>query len=73
MLSESCLKQAFNIFDEDGNGQISAKEIKNILGIGKKTDSKVWDEVISEVDLNGDGEISYFEFKDMMDKLLSDS
>lgn len=72
ILSESCLKQAFDIFDEDGNGSISANEIKKFFGFKKRTDFKVWDEVISEVDLNGDGEISFFEFKDMMDKLLSD-
>ena len=72
LLSETWLKQAFSIFDVDGNGMISSQEIKRILGVGKRIDSKVWDEVIWEVDLNGDGEISYFEFKEMMDKLLSD-
>ena len=29
-----------------------------------------WHEVIKEADMNGDGEIDFFEFKDLMMKLL---
>ena len=41
-----------------------------MLGIGKKFDEKVWDEIIKEVDVNGDGEISFKEFKTMMERLM---
>lgn len=41
-----------------------------MLDHGKKFDEQVWKQVISEVDLNGDGEISYQEFERMMEKLL---
>lgn len=52
---------------QDGSGSISANEIKIILGGGKKFgNDKIWDEIIKEVDVNGDGEISYEEFKLMM-------
>ena len=51
---------------------ISAAEIKEILGVGKNIDEKIWNEIIMEVDGNGDGEISFLEFKIMMQKLLID-
>ncbi len=42
-----------------------------MLGVGKKFGSEnIWDEIIREVDKNGDGEISYEEFKEMMQKFL---
>ena len=55
---------------QDENGYISAQEIKQVLGHGKKIDEKIWEQIIKEVDLNGDGEISYQEFERMMEKLL---
>lgn len=73
LLSDTKMKQAFNMFDRDGGGSISSNEIKNILGVGKKFSSKIWDEIVAEVDIDGDGEISYKEFKYMMEKLLSDA
>ena len=41
-----------------------------MLGKGKQLDEKVWAELIREVDINGDGEVSYKEFKKMMQQLL---
>lgn len=42
------------------------------MGVGKKIGSEqIWQEIISEVDTNGDGEISFEEFEQMMKKLLS--
>ena len=70
LLSNEKLEAAFNLFDKDGGGSISADEIKEVLGIGKKFDEKVWDEIIKEVDVNGDGEISFKEFKTMMERLM---
>lgn len=55
---------------QDENGYISAQEIKQVLDHGKKLDDKIWQKVISEVDLNGDGEISYQEFERMMEQML---
>lgn len=61
---------AFNLFDKDGSGSISADEVKSVLGVGKNIDEKIWNEIVREVDENGDGEISFLEFKIMMEKLL---
>ena len=70
LLSKERLKTAFQLFDRDDNGFISAQELKQVLDQGKKFDEKVWHMMISEVDFNGDGEISYQEFERMMEKLL---
>lgn len=72
LLTNEKLEVAFNLFDRDGGGSISANEVKEVLGLNKNIDEKVWNEIISEVDGNGDGEISFLEFKTMMQKLLID-
>ncbi len=73
LLTNEKLETAFNLFDRDGGGSISANEIKEVLGVGKHIDEKVWNDIIMEVDANGDGEISFLEFKTMMQKLLVDN
>ena len=70
LLSEERLEAAFGIFDKDNNGYIDAKEIKQILGKGKNLDEKVWEDLVQEVDINGDGEVSLKEFKKMMHSML---
>jgi calcium-dependent protein kinase len=46
--------------------------LKEVLGVGKNIDEKVWNELITEVDSNGDGEISFPEFKTMMLRVLDE-
>lgn len=80
ILSKGKLQSAFRLFDkvnyafaytsQNNDGSISANEIKAVLGIGKKISNQVWEEVVKEVDENGDGEISYEEFERMMKKFL---
>jgi len=55
------------MFDQDGNGKISAEELRNVLG-GHNSDKsdKIWQDMIKEVDENGDGEIDFDEFTHMM-------
>jgi Ca2+-binding EF-hand superfamily protein len=43
-----------------------------VLGVGKAIDDHVWDQAVKEVDENGDGEVDFDEFKEMMQKLLKD-
>lgn len=48
------------MFDQDGSGCITAHEIKKVLGGNSKgVDDDEWDKIVDEVDVNGDGEISF--------------
>jgi len=66
LLDEKQLKISFQFFDKDGSGTVTTDELRDALGIGKNIDEKVWEDVIKEVDENGDGEIDFDEFKHMM-------
>jgi len=57
------------MFDKDGSGSIDAVEIKEALGMGgdDTMNDKIQD-IMKQVDDNGDGEISFEEFKEMMKK-----
>ena len=71
LLTDEKLQVAFRVFDRDNGGSISAQEVREVLGVGKNIEEKVWNDIIMEVDANGDGEISFLEFKTMMQKLLA--
>ena len=70
ILCESNLQAAFSVFDKDKSGKISSEEIKNFLG-GQGINDKIFNEMIRQLDINGDGEISYKEFKEIMGKILN--
>jgi calcium-dependent protein kinase len=57
------------MFDKDGSGTISPDEIKEVLGYDSSFNQKAIDDIIKEVDENGDGEIQFDEFVHMMRKL----
>ncbi|CAK88776.1 unnamed protein product (macronuclear) [Paramecium tetraurelia] len=59
----------FKMLDLDGSGKIDKHELQTVLGKSEKIiDEKYWDDMIKEADKNGDGEIDYNEFIEMMDK-----
>ena len=61
------IKEAFKVFDKDGNGYISAAELRHIMtNLGEKLTDEEVDEMIREADVDGDGQINYDEFVDMM-------
>ena len=68
MVTEKNLKYAFDYFDKDHSGFLSPDEIKEVLGINNENEdaNKLVNEIIKDVDINGDGQISYEEFKTMM-------
>lgn len=70
LLTDDKLQLAFNMFDKDSGGSISSTEVKEMMGVGKNINEKLWNEMVREVDVNGDGEISFEEFKVMMKHLL---
>lgn len=72
MLTEKNLQMAFDFFDKDGSGKLSADEIKGVLGIlnNDQESADLVTKIISEVDTNGDGEVSFDEFKNLMKKSI---
>ena len=60
---EEELKEAFRVFDKDGNGFISAAELRHIMtNLGEKLTDEEVDEMIREADIDGNGQINYEEF-----------
>lgn len=57
MVTNEKLTAAFNMFDKDKSGTITADEIKEVLGFDSSLSSKALDDIIKEVDENGDGVI----------------
>lgn len=65
--AEDEIREAFRVFDSDGNGFINRLELKVVMGnIGEKLDDDEIEYLINEVDLDGDGQINYEEFYIMM-------
>lgn len=71
LLNKERLMLAFKIFDLDNNGGISAEEMRNILGRHHHYEASVWEELIKEVDTNGDGEVDLQEFLSLMNASLT--
>lgn len=71
LLTRDKLQAAFNLFDKDGGGSISAHEVKDVLCSGQNLDDEVWTKVVSEADNDGNGEIDFDEFCNMMQKMLN--
>ena len=65
--SEEGILEAFKVFDRDGNGFISAAELRHVMtNLGEKLTDEEVDEMIREADIDGDGQINYEEFVKMM-------
>lgn len=63
------LREAFKIFDEDGNGYVEATELKRVLqclGLDKGWGVAEIEMMLRVVDLNLDGKIDFGEFELMM-------
>jgi Ca2+-binding EF-hand superfamily protein len=68
LTTEKNLKLAFDYFDKDHSGTLSPDEIREVLGLSEDNEKsrKIVNDIIEEVDENGDGLISFDEFKKMM-------
>ena len=66
LTDETIIREAFEAFDEDGSGAISAMELREVLIKPGTADSKLSinevEAVISRFDTDGDGELQFDEF-----------
>ncbi|CAD8070022.1 unnamed protein product [Paramecium sonneborni] len=68
------IKEAFDIFDEDGGGEIDPRELKTVMAsLGFATDEQLLNNLIDIAQTNkNDGKIDFDEFLDLMTVRLSD-
>lgn len=60
---EQNLRQAFRVFDRDGNGYISADELRYVVtSFGEVLSNEEAEELIAMFDKNNDGQLEYEEF-----------
>lgn len=60
---EEELKEAFRVFDRNGDGFISAPELRLVMtNLGEKLTDEEVEDMIKEADLDGDGLVNYDEF-----------
>ena len=67
---ETKLKQAFQLFDKDGDGKITFDELRSILGneCNVAFTDQYWKDLVNVADLNGDGFIDYEEFMELVSR-----
>ena len=54
------LRHNITIFSQDGNGFISAAELRHVMtNLGEKLTDEEVDEMIREADVDGDGQVNY--------------
>jgi calcium-dependent protein kinase len=68
LATEKNLKLAFDYFDKDHSGTLTPDEIREVLGLSDDNEKtkKIVNDIMKDIDINGDGVISYDEFKLMM-------
>ena len=72
LLTQNNLDAAFKTFDIDGNGKITKDELKAVFVAGEASSAtnEDWESIIMEVDKDGNGEIDYQEFTEVMQAVL---
>ncbi|XP_055641367.1 troponin C isoform X2 [Toxorhynchites rutilus septentrionalis] len=61
------LKEAFRLYDREGNGYITTSTLKEILAaLDDKLSNEDLDGIINEIDTDGSGTVDFDEFMEMM-------
>ncbi|KAK1786411.1 hypothetical protein P4O66_018102 [Electrophorus voltai] len=67
-------KEAFSLFDKDGDGTITTKELGTVMrSLGQNPTEAELQDMINEVDADGNGTIDFPEFLTMMAKKMKDT
>ncbi|EDR09945.1 uncharacterized protein LACBIDRAFT_318309 [Laccaria bicolor S238N-H82] len=62
-------REAFSLFDKDGDGTITAKELGIVMrSLGQNPTEAELQDMVNEVDKDGNGTIDFEEFLDMMSR-----
>jgi calcium-dependent protein kinase len=69
-LNKQRLRQIFDIIDRDGSGFLTIQELKAFLNMGGQEHEEFVKSMITEVDKNKDGVISFDEFDGMMNEFF---
>mmetsp|Transcript_46531 Transcript_46531/g.100290 ORF Transcript_46531/g.100290 Transcript_46531/m.100290 type:complete len:175 (+) Transcript_46531:144-668(+) len=57
------MREAFQVFDRDNNGSVSARELKHVMNnLGESVSNEEVEALIREADADGDGELSFDDF-----------
>ncbi|KAH7541917.1 hypothetical protein FEM48_Zijuj02G0018300 [Ziziphus jujuba var. spinosa] len=67
-------KEAFTLFDKDGNGCITTSELGNIMrSLGQNVTEAELRQMVTDVDVDNNGTIEFPEFLEIMARKLKDS
>jgi len=70
-VGETKLKAAFNVFDDDGKGHMSAEDIKRVLKLGDDQDDYLKKKILREVDAEKTEKIDFEQFTIIMHSTTS--
>ena len=72
--NKDMIKQAFDIFDEDKNGNINAKEFKYVMrALGLKTSPEEIKKMIASADKDGNDSVDFKEFFELMKSKIEEA
>ena len=67
------IKEAFDLFDTDKSGEIDVNELKQaLMNLGIDTKNQTLQNMLSDIDKNGNANIDFDEFIEMMTAKMSD-
>ncbi|KAH8686499.1 hypothetical protein BGZ61DRAFT_52921 [Ilyonectria robusta] len=62
-------RQAFSLFDSNGDGQVTAKDIGTVMrSLGQNLSDAELQDMVNEIDVDKNGTIDFFEFLAIMSK-----